>query len=59
MFKDSVLSGGVTTDICIYPLTNGNLIEKFSLEKQVKLRHVPSFEMQEQISLDAKEYESD
>jgi len=43
----TLISGGLTTDICIYPLKEGKLLEQFGNKNLIKLRHVPAFEMHE------------
>jgi len=53
--QNELISGGVTTDICVYPLQNGRFKESFGAQKshqiQTKLRHVPPFPMKNVISL--------
>jgi len=43
--KNTLLSGGITTDVCIYPLFNGRPKDQFGkkLTAKEKLRHVPPF----------------
>lgn len=45
--ETTLISGGMTTDICIYPLIEGRLMEQFGIQSQIKLRHVPAFEMED------------
>jgi len=48
---DTLISGGITTDICIYPLVNGRFKEFYGSRVQTKLRHVPPFLMRSVVSL--------
>lgn len=56
--NDTLLSGGVTTDICIYKLQEGRFKDQFgknSLQQnlQEKVRHVPPFPFQSVAALDS------
>ena len=52
---NEIVSGGVTTDICVYPLVNGRFKESYGSNNSKihdqKLRHVPPFPMKSPISL--------
>eukprot|EP01022_Parablepharisma_sp_SALTPOND_P024943 TRINITY_DN562_c0_g1_i6.p1 TRINITY_DN562_c0_g1~~TRINITY_DN562_c0_g1_i6.p1 ORF type:complete len:538 (-),score=34.43 TRINITY_DN562_c0_g1_i6:5528-7141(-) len=53
---NEIISGGVTTDICIYPIVNGRFKESYGASNskvhgQGKLRHVPPFPMRSPIAL--------
>lgn len=48
---DTLISGGVTTDICVYPLANGRFHESYGARTQTKLRHVAPFPMRPVVSL--------
>eukprot|EP00826_Nyctotherus_ovalis_P059134 TRINITY_DN8199_c0_g1_i20.p1 TRINITY_DN8199_c0_g1~~TRINITY_DN8199_c0_g1_i20.p1 ORF type:complete len:650 (-),score=99.46 TRINITY_DN8199_c0_g1_i20:24-1973(-) len=48
---DTLISGGVTTDICVYPLVNGRFRESYGARTQTKLRHVPPFPVRSVVSL--------
>jgi hypothetical protein len=51
--KKTLLTGGVTTDICIYKLKSGRFPDQFGKKNQTKapkLRHVPPFSFTKRIS---------
>jgi hypothetical protein len=57
MNEDHILSGGLTTDICIYKLNNGRFIEKYDRKVTTNLkRHISAFEQRTKISVFHNDY---